>query len=102
MVPFDRSHTTSYSPSKATICLSHAVSEIWGDEKNCVDSDNKKLIAMTTSLEGSKKNNFRSFTYSQCSTNPATFVKISQVDVELIDLTEITTNIFLNCKAKRD
>jgi len=55
MVPFDRSHTTSYSPSKATICLSHAVSEIWGDEKNCVDSDNKKLIAMTTSLEGSKK-----------------------------------------------
>ena len=29
-------------------------------------------------------------------------MKISQVDVELIDLTEITTNIFLNCKAKRD
>jgi len=28
MVPFDRTHTTSYSASKVTICLSRDVSEI--------------------------------------------------------------------------
>jgi len=31
MVPFDRSHTTSYSTSKATTCLSRAVLEIGRD-----------------------------------------------------------------------
>jgi len=37
-----------------------------------------------------EKNNFRSFIYSQSSTNPANFVKIGPVDVETIGLTEIT------------
>jgi len=42
-----------------------------------------KLVATATSLEGSKR-----------STNPANFVKIGSVDVEIIDLTKITKNIF--------
>jgi len=40
-----------------------------------------------------EKNNFRSFIYSQSSTNPANFVKIGPVDVETIRLTEINKNI---------
>jgi len=43
-----------------------------------------KLAATTTSLEES--NNFRSFIYSQSSTNPANFVKIGPVDFELVGL----------------
>ena len=43
-----------------------------------------KFVAPATSLEGSKKNDFRSFIYSQSSTNAANFVKIGPVDVELI------------------
>ena len=31
-----------------------------------------------------EKNNFRSFIYGQSSTNPANFVKLGPVDVELI------------------
>jgi len=42
-----------------------------------------------------RKNNFRSFIYGQSSTSPANFVKIGQVDVEIIGVTEIT-KIFLN------
>jgi len=57
--------------------------------KNCVDTVNKKLVAVATSLEGSKKNNFRSFIYSHSSTIPANSVKIGPVDVEITDLTEI-------------
>jgi len=49
-----------------------------------------KLVDTATSLEGSKKSNFRSFIYCQSVTNPANFMKIGQVDVEIIDLTEIT------------
>jgi len=42
---------------------------------------------------GIEKNNFRSFTHGQSSTNPVTFVKIGPVDVEIIGLREITENI---------
>jgi len=52
---------------------------------------------MATSLERSKKNYFldlRSFISNQISTIPANFVKIDPVDVEIIDLKEITKNIF--------
>jgi len=40
-----------------------------------------------------RKNNFRSFTYGQSSTNPENFVKFGLADVEIIGLTEITKNI---------
>jgi len=39
---------------------------------------------------GRKKINFTSFICGQSSTDPANFVKISSVDVEMIGLTEIT------------
>jgi len=55
--------------------------------QNCVDTVNKKLVAVTTSFEGSK-NNFKSFIYSQKSTIPANLVKIGPVGVEIIGLTE--------------
>jgi len=42
-----------------------------------------------------RRNNFRSFIYGQSSANPANFVKCP-VDVEMIGLTEISKNIFLN------
>ena len=48
-----------------------------------------KLVATATSLEGSKKNNFRPLIYGQSSTNPENFVKIGLVDVEITGLTEI-------------
>ena len=48
-----------------------------------------KLVVTTTSLEGSKKNSFRSIIYGERSTIPANFVKIGPVDVEIIGLTEI-------------
>jgi len=51
-----------------------------------------KLVTTATSLEESTKNNFRSFIYAQRSTNPANFVKIGPVDVEVIGLREITEN----------
>jgi len=56
------------------------------------------LVAVATSLDGSKKitSVFRSFIYGQSSTNPANFVKIGQVDVEIISLTEITKIYFKN------
>jgi len=54
-----------------------------------VDSVNRKLVAMATSLEGTQ-NNFSSFIYGQSSTNPANFEKIGQLDVEIIGLKEIT------------
>jgi len=57
----------------------------------------EKLVVMATSLEGSNKNYFldlRSFISNQISTIPANFVKIDPVDVEIIDLKEITKNIF--------
>jgi len=50
-----------------------------------------KLVA-TGRIEGLKKK-FRLFISDQSSTNP---VKISSADVEIISVTEITTNIFLN------
>jgi len=55
MLSFDRSHATSYSSFIVTMCLSHTVLEIWRDENNFVATANKKLVAMATSLEGSKK-----------------------------------------------
>jgi len=36
-----------------------------------------------------RRNNFRSFVYGQSSTNPAKFVKIGPVDVEIIGLAEV-------------
>ena len=63
MVPSDRSHTTFYSSSIATIYPS--VSEIYRD-KHCVDTINKKLVAIAMFLEG-WKNNFTSFIHSQSS-----------------------------------
>ena len=54
-----------------------------------------KLVAMATSLEGSK-NNLRSFICGESSTGPANFVKIGPVDAEIIGLTEITKKYFLN------
>jgi len=47
-----------------------------------------KLVATATSLEGSKKNNFGLFICGQSATNPASFAKIGQADVEIIGLTE--------------
>ena len=44
MVPFDRSHTTSYSTSIATIWLSHAVSGIQHDKILCGYSQPKWLL----------------------------------------------------------
>jgi len=49
------------------------------------------LVATATSLDG-WKNNFRSFIYSQSTTIPVNFIKISVVDVEIIGLTETTKN----------
>ena len=43
-----------------------------------------------------RKNDLRLFIYGQCSASPANFVKIGPIDDELIGLTEITKNIFLN------
>ena len=51
-----------------------------------------KLVATAMTFEGSK-NNFKSFFYGQSSTNPANFVKIDLVDVEITGLTEITIYI---------
>ena len=50
---------------------------------------NKLVITTATFVEGSK-NNFSSFINGQSSTNPAHFVKVGLVDVEIIGLTEIT------------
>jgi len=77
MVPFDRSHTTSYSTFKVTICLSYAVSEIQLDEKG-VNSVNKKWLPWQYPL-WDRKSNFRSFIYVQSSTIPANVVKIGAV-----------------------
>jgi len=52
-----------------------------------------KLVTTAMSFGGLKKNNFWSFIYGQSSTNPADFMKIGLVDVELVGLTEITKNI---------
>ena len=60
-----------------------------------MDSVNRKLVAAATSLEGSKKNNFRSFIHGQSSTIPADFVKIGLMDVEIIGLKEIAKNLYL-------
>jgi len=46
-----------------------------------------------------RKNNFKSFIYGQSSTNPANFVNIGPVDVEIIGLTEVT-KIFLKINSK--
>jgi len=43
---------------------------------------------------GIEKNNFRPFIYGQSSTNPANFVNVGLVDVEIIGLTEITKILF--------
>ena len=48
-----------------------------------MDSVDRKLVAMATSLEG-LKNNFRLFIYRQFYTIPANFVKIGAVDVEIV------------------
>jgi len=50
MVPFDRSRMTSYSTYKATICLSHSISEIQLDEKQGVDKINKNWLPWQRSL----------------------------------------------------
>jgi len=42
---------------------------------------------------GIEKNTSSSFIYGQSSTNPANFVKIGLIDVEIIGLTEIAKNI---------
>jgi len=42
-----------------------------------------------------KKNNVRSFICRQRSTNPAYFVKIGPVDVEIIGVKEITNNVYI-------
>jgi len=49
---------------------------------------------------GIEINNFRSFIYGQSSTNPANFVKIGPLDVEIIGLTEITKNTKNKTSAK--
>jgi len=54
------------------------------------------MVAMATTLEGSKKTIFRSFIYSQSSTNSVNLVKIGPVDVEITGVTEIVKNIFKN------
>jgi len=62
-------------------------SELQG--QHCRSILHTELVVMATSLEGSGKY-FRPFIYGQSSTNPANFVKIGPVDVEIIGLTEIT------------
>jgi len=47
---------------------------------------------------GIEKNNFRSFIYGQSSTNSANFVKIGPVDVEIINVTEMTKIYFFLIK----
>jgi len=90
-VPFDESHTTSYSPSRPTACLSHAVSEIQCDEKRCGVS-RQKIDCHGKSLLGIEKNKFRSFIHSQSSAKTGNSVKIGQADVEIIGPREITEN----------
>jgi len=49
-----------------------------------------KLVVTVTSIDGSKKNNFRSFICGQSSTTTANFVNIGPADVEEAEgLTEI-------------
>jgi len=50
-----------------------------------------KVVATATSPEGSK-NNFRLFIYDQSSTDPASFVNIGLVHVDITGPTEITNN----------
>ena len=78
MVSFDRSHTTSYSTSVVTICLSHAVSEIWRDENNYVATANKNWLPWQSLWGGESEKNFRSFINSHSSTNPENLVKIGR------------------------
>jgi len=61
-------------------------------ELNSVDKT-KKLVATATTLEGSKKTNFSLITHSLISTNLANLAKIGPVNVELIGLTGVVTNI---------
>ena len=56
-----------------------------------------QLVAMATSLERSKKNNFRSFIYGQSFTRPANFVKIGSVDVVHVPLFSALPCIFTLC-----
>jgi len=56
-----------------------------------VDSVYKNWFPWQCPLRG-RKNNFRSFIYSQGSTNRANFVKIGLVNLDTIGLTEITKN----------
>ena len=63
--------------------------------KKGVGPVSKQLVAMATSLVGSKSS-FRLFNHSQSSTNPENFVKIVLVAVEIIGLTEITKIYFKN------
>jgi len=53
------------------------------------DNNKQKFIATATSLEGSKKTNFRSIIYSHSFINSDNLAKIIQVDFEMIGLTEI-------------
>jgi len=53
----------------------------------------QKVIAAASSLVSrDRKTELRSFIYGQSFTNPANFVKIGPVDVEIIGLIEITEN----------
>jgi len=54
----------------------------------------RKLVATVAYLEGLTKNNVRSFICRQRSTNPAYFLKIGPVDVEIIGVKEITNNVY--------
>jgi len=95
---FVRSHTTSCSPSKATMCLSHAVSEMWRDKKNgWIESIQIGCHGNRQCPSRNRKTNFSSFIYSHGSIIPADFVKIGLIDVEIIGLTEIVTKF--KCEA---
>ena len=57
-----------------------------------------KLVVTAASLD--RKNPDRSSTAKLLATNPANFVEIGPVDVEIIGLREITEIIFLKTTAK--
>jgi len=64
-----------------------------------LQGDRRRSILLTKLVATGSKKNFRSFIYGHISTNPANFVKIGPIKVEIIGLTKIT-KIFLKQQQK--
>jgi len=58
----------------------------------CRFNQRKVIAAASSIVSRDRKTELRSFIYGQSFTNPANFVKIGPVDVEIIGLTEINEN----------